>query len=382
MEWTNDDKSNLHQTISIIKQVEKTHTNLSFPLIFTKLCDFADLGVMLLTFRGKGKGAILQTLAKPPMQHRTAIKVGAITYRGLKKIAERLDHSSVTVINPDISTLYTEYLRDVAVNVFSQLIYDHEIPEMHTQQYDLQIKNSYISFLCGTQPRMYQSLSQLPTFESMYKDRFIRIAMLHPLGTPSYKKFYPTIQNIHWENLSWDYMEFKPELFRLKEYKRLEDIICWHTSESRGKDYTERLVRASARLNNRLFVTESDIKFLTLMIPYISFEKWTSKRYRGVSEPLTFNADAYTLLLTIIEKGIVSRTELRAQFQVTNATIINNIKPLMGKRIITGKFGADKYCLHKQFAQTYIQPIYTFIQEAAGISLEKEELTRWMQKSQ
>jgi hypothetical protein len=222
MEWTNDDKSNLHQTISIIKQVEKTHVNLSFPLIFTKLCDFADLGVMLLTFRGKGKGAILQSLAKPPLQHRNVIKVGAITYRGLKKIAERLDHSSVTVINPDISTLYTEYLRDVAVNVFSQLIYDHEIPEMHTQQYDLQVKDAYISFLCGTQPRMYQSLSQLPTFESMYKDRFIRIAMLHPLGTPDYKKYYPKITDIHWENLSWEYMEVNPALLRTKEYKRLE----------------------------------------------------------------------------------------------------------------------------------------------------------------
>jgi len=379
VEWTNDDKTNLHQTINIIRQVERTHKNLSLPLILAKLIDFADLGALLLTFRGKGKGAILHTLSKPPLQHRHVIRVGAITYKGLKKIADTLSNNTVTIINPDISVLYTEYLRDVAVNLFSQLIYDHEIPEMHTQQYDLHIKNAYISFLSGTQPKMYESLAQLPTFESMYKDRFIRIAMLNPLGTPDYKKYYPQIKEIKYEKLQWEITELPPRLTQTKEYKRVEEVLRYITSESRGRDYTERLVKASARLNNRLQVTESDIKFLNILTPYMTFEKWTSRRLRGVSEPLLFDADAYTLLLTVIEKKKVSRKELQTEFQVTQTTITKNIKPLMAKRIIVGKFGADEYRLHKQFYETYMKPIQDFIQ-FAGVTLKEEELTKWMSK--
>lgn len=379
MEWNEDDKKNLPQTISIIKQVEKTHKNLSLPLTFAKMCDLADLGLMVIAPRGKGKSAILQALCKQPLQHRHIIKLGAITYRGLKKVADRLDNNSVSIINHDISTLYTEYLRDTAINVFSQLLYDHEIPEMHTQQYDIQIKNAYISFLTGVQPQMYQSISRLPTFESMYKDRFIRLFMLYPFGTPTYKKTPPKIENIQIDRqIKTEYIEHDTTLEKMPLYKRLVELMKWHISEGRAEDFTERLIKASARLNNRTKTTESDVKFTALYIPYLAIEKWCAKRLRGVSNPLEFDPDAYTLLHYIMEKKVASRLEIRAEFQVTNTTVLNNIKPLMGKRIIKGKFGADQYTLHKQFINTYLQPIYNFMEQAVGITQEQPELTKWM----
>lgn len=360
MEWTEEDIQNLQTTIKITKQVEATHLNLSLPLIFSKLCDLSNLGLMLIAPRAKGKSAVCEALSKPPLQHRSILKVGAITFKGLSKIAKMLDGQSKTVINHDISTLYTEYLRDVAINIFSQLLYDHRIDEMHTQQYDIKIQNAYISFITGVQPKLYQTISRLNTFESMYKDRFIRYFILYPLGTPEYKKQPPTItDNIHFSENA----EIPQELKKTKEYKRLKEIMEWHCSEGRSEDFSDRLIKASAMLNNREKATLSDIKYILLSAPNLLMEKWCSQRYRGVAEPLEFNADSYTLLFAILEKGEATRMQLQAEFQVSQATIRNNLKPLIAIRVISGTYGKPTYKIHGTFHKTYIQPIKDFMKQ-------------------
>lgn len=374
MEWTDDDKTNLQQTINITRLVEKTHKNLSQPLIFSKLCDIANLGLMIIAPRGKGKSAICETLCKKPLQHRDIIRIGAITYKGLQKLSAKLNNASKTVINHDISTLYTEYLRDVAINVFSQLLYDHRIDEMHTQQYDLKIENATISFLTGVQPQIYKTISKLHTFESMYKDRFIRYFMLYPYGTPQYHKQPPKIKDAI---KITETAETPEELRKTKEYKRLKEMIEWHCSEGRAEDFTERLIQASTQLNGREEATISDVKWILLNTPNLLMEKWCSKRYRGVSEPLEFDPDSYTLLFTIIEKRQVTKTQLQAEFQVSTTTIHNNLKPLMGRKIIAGVYGSPQYKPHKTFWKTYIQPILNWA-EFTGIQTE-EGLEKWLE---
>ena len=352
---------NLHQTITIIKEVEKTHKNLGLPLIFAKMIDFSNLGLFLIAERGKGKTAILEALIGKPMQHRTILKVGAITFKGLKKIAYKLDRNTVTVINPDFSTLYSEYLREVAVNLFSQLLYDHAISEMHTAQYDIEIEDCYISFLSGMQPQMYRTVSTLPTFESMYKDRFIRFFMLYPLGTPKYQPEPPKIKApIIFEAISFDAVRIEPKILKHKLYKKLVKLMGWHTSEGRAEDYVQRLLKASAKINNRLYVTESDLKLLDLYQPYLMMEKWISERLVGVAEPLQFNPHSYVIFFRVVERGEVKRSDLKKEFQVSYVTLHNNIKPLMAQRLIKGKFGTATYRVHPEWEKKYLKPIREF----------------------
>jgi len=377
VEWNNDDKINLPQTIMTTKQVEKTHKGLSFPLIFTKLCDFSDLGLMLIAPTDKGKSAILLSQAKQPLQHRTVLKVGVVTFKGLKKIADRLTDNKATIINHDLSRLYTDYLKDVVINVFSQLLYDHALDEMHSAQYDLEIHNAYISFLTGVQPQMYHSISKLATFESMYKTRFIRLFLFCPFGKPQYKKYHPHIKDITWESQAWDLTELKPEFYRNKDYQRLLHLLRWHISEGRGMDYLDRLLKASARYNNRLFVTESDIKYLTLLIPYLAMEKWTSKRMYGAAKPLVFDDDAYTLFYYITERQQVKKTDMRRDFQMSITTINNNLKPLIGVKLIKGKFGTTQFTLHPSFTNRYITPLQSFVEFCGVQPKEQQKITKY-----
>jgi len=367
MKWTEDDAAALQQTLKITKQVETTHKNLSLPLTFAKLCDFSNLGLMLISPSDKGKTAILgHALCKPPLQHRNIIKLGAVTFRGLKKIASRIDNNSVTIINHDISKLYTEYLKDVMINIMAQLLYDHQIDEMHTMQYDIEIHNAYISFLTGTQPQMYHIISKLPAFESMYKGRFIRMFIFYPLGKPKYKKTPPKIEGITLQKLKWETQLIPPEIFKQTEYQRCLNLMQWHISAGRGKDYLDRLLLASARLNNRLAVHPADLKYVSLFIPYLAMEKWASRRYRGVSQPLEFNADTYTLFFHLLEEGSATRKQLRKHFQVTQTTINRNMKPLIATRLVKGKFGTQTYKPHPEFIKRYVQPIKQYMEFAGA----------------
>jgi hypothetical protein len=354
LEWNEKDSENLKTTIEITRQVEKTHMNLSFPVIFAKLCDLGNMGCFIIADRGKGKDAVLNTLIRSPLQHRTILKVGVITFKGLRKIADKINNKSTTVINHDISTLYTDYLKDVALNVFCQLLYDKRLDEMHSAEYDLHIEEAEISFLSGVQPKMYRSISKLSTFEGMYRDRIIRYFMLYPMGTPEYKPFYPTIQNTI--KITNSEVTIPKELRLGEEYNKMEKIMKWQTSEGRGGEYLNRLLTASAKLNQRETVTMSDLKWLSLVIPNLIMERDCSIR-EGVSEPLIFNPNSYTILFEIIEKKEVTRQQLMEKFQVSNRTLTSNIKPLIGRRIISGKFGSRTYHIHPEYEKTYLEPV-------------------------
>ena len=156
----------IQNTITIVKRVEKTHRNLGLPVVFAKMIDLSNLGLLIVAERGRGKGAILDCIKQ--LRHRKLMEVSKLTPAGLKKIADNLNDSEITFINPDISSLYTQYLKDAAINVLASLIYDHRLPQSWTDRYNYKIENCYLSFISGTQGKMLRALNKLPSWESMY----------------------------------------------------------------------------------------------------------------------------------------------------------------------------------------------------------------------
>jgi len=291
-----------------------------------------------------------------------------LTYAGLAKIADKLNDANATLINHDFNTIYTDYLKDVAVNIFAQLIYDHHVPEMVTGKYVLSISNCYISFLSGIQPQLYAKLSRSTSFESMYKDRFIRMFMIYPLGKPNGKKYPPKITPLNLDFMDvrepWKLVTIPEYVLKNDLYERFRRIMTYHTSPGRAPDFTDRLLASSALIEGRDKVLYSDLKFLSLYIPYIYMEKWMSHRYRGASQPLQFDPDAYTVFEVILmysRHGSVSVRQLMEEFQMSRKTIMNNIKPLKANRLIRGFKSRTDYIPHPEWMEKYINPILDFM---------------------
>jgi len=349
----------IENTVKIIERVEKTHKNLGVPLVFCKVVDLANLGCFLVASRGKGKTTVLKTLADK-LRHRDVLVISSITYAGLKNLSRLLSNNSLTLINKDFSSFYSDYLKDVGVGLIASLITDHTV-RSSTGTYKVSIVNCYVSFLSATQPQMIRSLSKLPTWESMYKDRFLRFYMLYTRGSPKYVPYEPDVPQVE-INTEVDTITIPSSIRKDYRYRRMLRIFQEQTSEGRCRLHLDTLLKAHAALNCRDAVVTADLDFLSRCALFLVMDYLLSER-ASVSSPPIFDDDAYTILEYMMEHGEVSRKKLREYFRVSHATIMRDMQPLIAKGIIKGTFGADKYRITERFYDKYIKPIHNFYKE-------------------
>jgi len=350
----------LENTIKVVKSVERTHKNLGLPIIFTKLIDISNLGMFLCADRGKGKTTIV-TDSMIALSHRDVLKVSILTWAGIAKMANEINERSLTIVNPDFSSFYTDYLKDVAVNLISNLLTEHAV-RCSTGKYVIEINNCYISFLSAIQPRMLSKITKISAWESMYKDRFIRFHLIYPLGTPIYTNQPPDIPKIEYLNIDPSSVIIPKSVKDLEDYKRLKFLISLQTSEGRCEDYTDRLLKASAWFNARDTVVDDDLKFLTLFFPYLLLDYLLSER-EIISAPLEFNPNAYLLLSYIIEHGEAKRRELKEHFKVSWDTLKLATDKLLSLGLIKGEFTKPHYYINPKFDKLYLEPIRKFVEE-------------------
>jgi len=356
----------MENTIRIIETVEKTHKNLGLPVVFAKLIDAAYLGLFISGHRGTGKGAILNSIKK--LRHRDVIEITRITPAGLAKEAAEWSGRRLTIINPDFSSFYTEYLKDAGINLMAHLISEHSVPKSWTARYSYEITDCHISFLTSTQPRMIRKINSLPQWESMYCDRFIRFHMLYPYGKPQYRRFYPEVPTLELELGEPETDVVIPKSIReMPEYARLRTILWRQTSEGRAGIYLDRLLRAHAWLNNRDTVAPKDVHFLLLFAPYLVIDFLLADR-ETVSSPLRFNPDAYLVFFYLVEHEEATRKQLKHYFMLVKekgkyTALSRALDPLRAKNLIEGVYGTPKYRINRKWKQTYLQPLLDFAKE-------------------
>lgn len=350
----------MENTIAILKQVEKTHKNLGLPLIFAKLVDLSDLGLFLIAERGKGKTTVLDMI-RDTLRHRDVMEVSIISYAGLNKMADEMTNKQITMINRDFSTFYTDYLKDVAVNFISAIITDHSI-KADTGKYHLKIENCYISFLSATQPQMLEKINRIPTWESMYRDRFLRFPMLYWFGTPKYVKEPPKISPISLIS-DLDVVKIPSSIRDISTYNRMVAVLERQTSEGRCRQYTDTLLKAHAALNGRDIVISKDLEFLKLFAGNLIVDYLLSDRERGVSNPLVLNANSFVIFSYLLEHNGASKSQIRQEFNVSSLTIQRNINPLMAKNLVKGSYGKDFYVINPKWLEKYANPVYDWFRE-------------------
>lgn len=325
------------------------------------MVDLCDLGLFLVGIRGKGKTTILDTL-RDCLSHRDIMEVSILSYAGLNKMADNMSNRSITMINRDFSSFYTDYLKDVAVNMISALITDHSI-RADTGKYHLRIDNCTISFLSATQPQMLEKINRIPAWESMYRDRFIRYPMLYWFGPPTYRNDMPKILPIELIP-DIDDVVIAKSMREKPGYNRMLALIERQTSEGRCRQYLDAMLKASAAINGRDTVIEKDLKFLQLFAGNLIMDYLLSDRERGVSRSLVLNSDSYIIFDYLLEKGGSSKTDMRREWNVSNVTMQKNLNPLMAKNLIKGSFGKDWYAINPAWTEKYAKPVYDWFEEA------------------
>lgn len=347
----------MENTISVIKQVELTHKNLGIPVVLSKLIDLSNLGMFIVAERGRGKGAILEAIKQ--LRHRETIEITRITPAGLVKIAEQLSNREITLINPDISSLYTPYLKETVINTLSHLIFDRRMPQSWTGQYAYKIENCTISFLAGVQPKLLRELNKMPDWESMYKDRFLRLCLIYPFGTPVYIKKYPQLKPIQILKSAREDVVIPDFITDDPEYRRLKQIMSFQTSEGRSGIYLDRLLQSSAYFNCREAVIKEDLEFLSIASIYFLLDYWLSDR-ASISESFKFDPSSYIMLFYLIQTVEASRKEMKQHFRVSQSSIMRALEPLKAKAIVTGVYGEDVYHLNPEWYNKYIKPIVEY----------------------
>lgn len=355
----------MENTLKVIKQIERTHKNLGLPTIFAKLVDISYLGLFIVGHRSTGKGAILHCIEN--LRHRDLMKITRITPAGLSREAKTMSNRRMTIINPDFSSFYTTYLKDAGINLISYLISEHGVPKSWTAKYNYDITDCWISFLSSTQPRMLRSINRLPSWESMYQDRFIRLHMLYPYGTPHYIEKYPTVPQLTFELGNTDNIAIPKTVKEMKEYVRVRYALMRQTSKGRSSIYVDRLLKAHAFINNRDTVAPKDMKFLCLFLPYLIIDYLLSDRI-SISSPLKFNADAYILFFYLVEHQEATRKELQTYFMLSRqkgkaSALTRAINPLKAANLIQGVYGTPKYRINQNWYKRYITPILKWSEE-------------------
>lgn len=360
----------MENTLKIIRQVERTHRNLGLPVTFAKLVDLSNLGLFIAGRRSSGKGAILNSIKL--LRHRNVMEITRITPAGLAKVAKDMNNTTWTIINPDFSTFYTTYLKDAGINLIAHLISEHRMPKSWTAKYSYDITDCVISFLSAIQPKLLRRVNALGGWESMYKDRYLRLHMLYPYGTPKYVEPYPSLPTLTFElgNPEVD-VAIPRSVRRMKEYIRLKAVLQRQTSEGRCGIYLNRLLKAHAYLNNRDTVAPKDVQFLALFIPYLLIDYILSSR-RNVSASLKFNADAYHVFFYIIEHGSATRRSLKKYFMLIKqkgkgTALTRALTPLLARNLIKGVYGSPSYKPNPKWYNQYIKPIMEWSKEMSII---------------
>jgi hypothetical protein len=367
----------VENSVALIKRVEKTHRNLGLPTLFAKVIDIANLGCFIVGERGRGKGAILNTIVK--IRHRPVVKIARITPAGLARMADQLEGKELTLVNDDFSSLYTDYLKDAAINLIAHLITEKGLAESWTDKYRYSVKNCTISFLSATQPVLLRKINTLPNWESMYRDRFIRFLLLYPLGTPDYRKDYPEPGDFPIPDHKAEDVTIPKEIRQHKTYERLRLLIEKQTSEGRSMQYLDSLLKAHAWFNLRDTVVEKDLEILELMIPYLLLETLLSVR-DDPAEPLRFIPSAYVLFFYLLEHGSASKRKIKEDLALSESirkqkrarnpiTVSYLMEPLLAKGLVRGVYGRDEYRVNPEWYEKYIMPIIKFHQEIGVVTI-------------
>jgi hypothetical protein len=199
--------------------------------------------------------------------HKDPFPIASVTAAWIMKISERLTDFKGVILIDDISKMSDYEKRDTIVS-FATLCHEHHL-DKHTMMADYEISDFAGSVIMNIQPVMLSPLYTSEVWEGLLQDKSLRY---YHLFRPTEPQELPPQINIDWgidiKNVNGT------QNHTGKIYERILAIARIEWSDSRAIQHLHILLRASAALDHRKEVNQTDIELLDFLMRPMILERY------------------------------------------------------------------------------------------------------------
>ena len=306
-----------HQLITLIKQVNETHPRLGKLIAMSVISVKAHQFLLVVSPSGCGKSASSHCIAK---NHADPYPIASVTAAWIMKITERLTGFSGVVLMDDISKM-SEYEKKDTVISFATLCHEHRL-DKHTMIADYEISNFFGSAVLNIQPVQMSQLYASTEWEGLLQDKSLRYYHLFRPNEP--QKDDPNIV-IEW---GIDLEKVKDtQIYSGKIYERILKIAQIEWSDSRALQHLTILLRASAALDSRTEVNDSDYELLDVLMRPMIIEKYLFSK-NGFEDGRIFDKNLCAVIVELASWSRVDINRIVRDYKVSPTTAYNLVRAM------------------------------------------------------
>lgn len=210
------------------------------------LCNHAGLGTMIISPSGMGKTTIIRQA--PFIKGAKFQEWNTLNYTMLGRRLGQIEDRTISIDVPEWSTL-GEYHRDIFLSVCSAIMTEGNFYHELGKDNIIDIKDCKLVCNIAIQPEKFYQMQRIETFQSLTKDRFLKITLFNPSRGKAIdfeeKKCSIKLKGI--ENI-----EIKEDI----DFKELEFSFMSQFSRGRFKLYLEKILKVFAVYEDKLSVNQ------------------------------------------------------------------------------------------------------------------------------
>ena len=307
-----------HQLENLISEIDTTHPRLGRLIAMSVIAVKAQQFLLVISPSGCGKSSSSSVIGKT---HKDPYPIASVTSAWLMKISERLTGFKGVMLIDDISKINDYEKRDTIVT-FATLCHEHHI-DKHTMMADYEINEFYGSAVINIQPVMMSQLYASTQWEGLLQDKSLRY---YHLFRPTQPQETPPNVDIDW-GINID--DVKKEVYRGKIYERLLKIAQIQWSDSRALQHLHLLLRASASLDSRKEVNETDYALLNILMRPMIAERYLFTK-TGFEEGRVFDKNLASLIVEFASWSRVDVDRIVRDYKVSPSTAYRLLHSLNG----------------------------------------------------
>jgi len=300
----------MHRLYDVITNLEKTHPGLGKAVAFSVICVKARLCLLLVAPSGCGKSVITDTMS---IIHPDPIKLLSITKARLTTYKDTFTNFFGVVLMDDIAGAGSMYERKETLVAFAMLCHAHAISK-HTFTSDFEITDFHGAAVMNIQPAILSEIYEYPEWESLISEKTLRY----------YHLYRPTIPNVSKPDLKVDWgidMDLvKKPRHNFKLYPTLENIASIQWSDSRTLEHLDNLLKATAALDRRQEVNNSDFVLLHRLMKPMVVERYIMHK-TGFETGRWMDNNLAAVLVEFASWKNISMDRIARDYKISPATV-------------------------------------------------------------
>lgn len=323
-----------HVLWKLQNSIESTHAGLGRLLSFNVMAAIAKKCVLNVAVAGIGKSTVTWALKEAWNEQ---VKVfDSITRSGLKFISTEIANFDGVIIIDDLGKVDTSYSRMATITTMAELVYSHFVRKL-TFGMDIDISDFFGSAHMNIQPVLLGEVAARPEWEAVIRDKTMRY--YHFVRPTAPIKSIPKIK----VKLKKNVQKVKDKTEHNDLYHDLIRIGLMQWSYARVKEHIHDMLKATAKIDRRNLVTETDKQVLFSLLQPLLIERFLMRKM-GFETGISFDDNLACLL-----------TEFCSFQPLTLAQICNDFKitPSLAKNILVSM---KKFCVIEKHSEPVIVP--------------------------